>query len=63
MKWCEHCKVHVDTDRKICPLCFNSLVEESKEEKTFDNYPKRITVKKKYNIFYRFVSNFYKFTC
>lgn len=53
MKWCEHCKVHVDTDRKICPLCFNSLVEESKEEKTFDNYPKRIAVKKKYNIFYR----------
>lgn len=54
MKWCEHCKVHVDTDRRICPLCFNSLVDENKEEeKTFNNYPKRITVKKKYNIFYR----------
>jgi len=52
MKWCEQCKVHVNTDRKVCPLCFNSL----KEEESFDDYqpyPKRKVKKKKPKIAYK----------
>lgn len=52
MKWCEQCKLHVNTERKVCPLCFNSL----KEEESFNDYqpyPKRKVKKKKPNIAYK----------
>lgn len=52
MKWCEHCKVHVDTERKICPLCFNLLTIETEEEH-FSSYPKRKTSEKKTSFWYR----------
>lgn len=33
MKYCPHCHVHVNTERKTCPLCFHVL--EEKEEPSF----------------------------
>lgn len=54
MKWCNQCKVHVDTDYKICPLCYNPLQEEeTKENNHFRNYPPRKDVKRKVNLLYR----------
>lgn len=61
MKWCEHCKVHVNTDRKVCPLCFNSLKSDTssgismdnKVENGFKTYPSRKIKKKKKSIAYK----------
>ena len=61
MKWCEHCKVHVNTDRKVCPLCFNSLKSDAgsdisidnKVENDFKTYPSRKIKKKKKSIAYK----------
>ncbi len=52
MKWCEHCKVHIDTERKICPLCFNFLTVENNDEQ-FSNYPQRKLTIKKTNFWYK----------
>ena len=61
MKWCEHCKVHVNTDRKVCPLCFNSLKSDASSDISIDNkvgndfktYPSRKIKKKKKSIAYK----------
>lgn len=59
MKYCEHCKVKVDTDRKICPLCFNSLKNIETTTNTqisnFHNYPNRKRKMEKYNLFQKIV--------
>lgn len=39
MKHCPHCKIDVNTERKMCPLCFHVL-EEKDEVKTYQEYPK-----------------------
>lgn len=61
MKYCEHCKVKVDTDRKICPLCFNSLKSLSDninntKMANFHNYPNRKRKSEKYNLFHKILS-------
>lgn len=54
MKWCEHCNVSVNTERKICPLCFNSL-KELDEKIDYACYPKREKKEKKKNLLYKTV--------
>lgn len=38
MKYCPKCIVHINTDRKTCPLCFEKL-EELEEIKGYQAYP------------------------
>lgn len=58
MKYCEHCKVKVNTDKKICPLCFNSLKEmntPNDKELNYANYPNRKVKVENHNLFYKII--------
>lgn len=39
MKYCPKCKINVNTERKLCPLCFHVL-NEIEKEKEYQEYPK-----------------------
>ena len=56
MKWCEHCKLKINTDRNVCPLCFNSLKEVNDGQvinKDYRAYPSRKDKKRKPRIAYK----------
>lgn len=53
MKWCRSCKLNVNTERKICPLCFNSLEDKDNVLDEFKSYPKRTNIKEKKHILYK----------
>lgn len=39
MKYCPKCKINVNTERKLCPLCFHVL-DATNEERNYQEYPK-----------------------
>ncbi len=39
MKYCPHCHVEVNSERKLCPLCFHVL-EDTEGTKNYQEYPK-----------------------
>lgn len=55
MKKCKQCNVLVDTNRKICPLCFNALEDIGESNNSFENYPKRTEIKKNKNLIYKMI--------
>lgn len=62
MKYCSKCKLNVDTDISICPLCQNKLTGEAENS----SYPKIPTIFKKFELFFKLwlmVSIFIAVTC
>lgn len=53
MKYCSHCKIEVDTERKTCPLCFHLLDE--KEPSTYQPYKPYERPSRSQEIFMRIV--------
>ncbi len=51
MKYCNNCKVKVNTERKTCPLCFENL--ESKEETTLNKFPSYSLEVQRSSLWYR----------
>jgi hypothetical protein len=58
MKKCIRCNVLVDTNRKICPLCFDVLKKTDEEPMKHSRYPEYALVPTKRSIFLRILGFF-----
>ena len=52
MKYCPQCKIHINSERKTCPLCFRVL-ESSTKDGNYQEYPKYHEKNKHNHIFMR----------